>query len=234
MALTKAQESFAEKVAKATGLQIQTVRTWVAQENGPDDNPLNIMGWTSSGNRYVRHFGSVTKAVTATVNLLRTPTYAAVTSAAVKYDTPEPELRAIASSPWEENQYMGKTGTLGGDLLNTFRSLYGGSSADTPDAASVAVPSMGVTQNAAWYNPGDWAGDAFSWIWDKSGFDTLTGWLEGELAKAFAYAALTFLALAIGGLGVLRMLGASPGGLARTIAPAKKAASGSQSDDIPF
>jgi hypothetical protein len=245
--LTATKEAFAEKVAKATGLQIPTVRAWVLAEGGPDDNPLNIMAWTSAGARYVQHFGTPDAAATATVSLLRKPAYVGVTSAAVRYTSPVDELKAIAASPWEENHYRGNSATPGALLLSAYRSVTGSSSVQEVDAKiplpgflpDVTIPLPGflpdVTIPGVPNLPGVGnSGGVAGWLLDLLGVGNLTTWLEGESAKAFAYLALTALALALGGLGVLRILGASPGGLVRSFAPAKARTSGAQTDEIPF
>jgi hypothetical protein len=245
VSLTPAKEKFAQSVASALGLELATVRTWVAAEGGPDDNPLNIMGWTARGQRYVRHFVTQEKAATATVNLLLTQTYDAVTGAA-RSGNVTTELKAIAASPWEENQYRGKTELEGGLLFGAFHSLYGKATGSTVQDVDVTIkpgplhglkiPLPGPDVTIDPLNPFG----ATKWLLEHLGISkhlgisNITTWLESELAKGLLYVVLTVLALGLCSLGLLRMIGASPTGLVRSLAPAKARTSGAQTDEIPF
>jgi hypothetical protein len=232
VSLTPAKEKFAQAVASAIGLELATVRTWVAAEGGPDDNPLNIMGWTASGQRYIRHFVTPAQAATATVNLLRKPTYVAVTGAA-RSGNVTTELKAIAHSPWEENQYRGKTAIEGGLLFAAFHGLYGKAPASSAATDTSAV--AGTAEPAGWHPT--WTDPFGLKPWADRTAGGTTDWLLGlgpELAKALLYVVLTVLALVLGTLGLLRMIGASPTGIVRSLAPAKARTSGAQTDEIPF
>lgn len=104
MALTKGQVTFIRIVRVGTGLSFRTMYTWVQAENGPDDNPLNIL----TKDHKVLHFGSPAKAAIATIaNLRKDKTnsngYYTILQSASQND--DMQLKAIAASKWEETHY---------------------------------------------------------------------------------------------------------------------------------
>lgn len=215
MALTPGQERFADKVHLATGLELPTVRAWVAAEGGPDDNPLNIMGWRD-GQRHVRRFGTPDAAAAETISLLRTERYRPIIVAAGSANV-DRELAAIAASPWEERNYRGRTQTPGTLLLGAFKALYPGNGATlaslplAPGGFTPIPEAPGIGRRAV-----------------AKGLGAL-GWKEWAVAFSL-YALFTVAALALMAVGLARMLGVSPAALATQRAQPKSA----QTDDIPF
>lgn len=222
-ALTAEHERFAEEVARRTGLQLPTVRTWVAQEGGPASNPLNIMGWTDSGKRFVRDFGGVDGAVAATVDLLHDARYQPVLATARQTANVRSELQAIALSPWEENRYRGTTSQVGALLFGTYRSLYGDTNAQLAKAPPTEDGKRpGQTPDSPVYVPPGEGGKFWKAL---NPIDNL-----GEFAVTIlAYVAFTAVAAWLVVMGLTRSLGASPLELAGAARGRRAAA-----DDIPF
>lgn len=222
--LTPAQERFAERVAAGTGLEIPTVRAWVHAEGGPDDNPLNIMQWDRAGNRSIRRFGTPDAAAQATVRLLNTSRYSSVLRVAREPGhTARDELLAIAQSPWEENNYRGKSNTVGALLLGAYRTVsadlgttdvkFGGGFA--PDDFTPGFDLPGLPDPGAWV-------------------DRFTGWVEGSVAKAFLHLAFTGVAFMLIAVGVLRTFGTSPLELAGVAASRRPRSPLDKAEGIPF
>lgn len=93
------QQSFADRVAQLTGLDVATVLGWEQVEGGPADNPLNI----GPG----RHYGTTDAAAAATGALLNTPLYSDVELVAHRHYANEnarlqAQAVAIAASPWND------------------------------------------------------------------------------------------------------------------------------------
>jgi len=237
VALTPAKEAFAADVARRTGLEIPTVRAWVAIENGPDDNPLNIASW-ANGRRYFTGFGSTQKAVDATVRLLTTSANYKPVLAVARHPqaTIRDELWAIIESPWEETNYT-LNGVRGARLIGTYASLYpkSGSSSSPPPT----LTRQPVSDAQPVFNPADPFGVAPDWwpFGPPTGIDggvvggwvtDLARWAGDKAALAFLYVVLTAAAAALIVMGLLRATGTSAGALR----PSR--ALGGQTDDIPF
>lgn len=225
MALTPAKEAFAADIARRTGLQPQTVRAWVAIENGPDDNPLNIASWDSTGQRSFRGFGSTRAATDATVRLLSSNRYGPVLRVARHPQaTIQQELWAIIDSPWEESHYT-LNGVRGARLIGTYASLYPRSSTsrvDVVDATPVVrVPHLpGLPGLPGAPDFPDVLPDVTGWVGDLARF------LGEKAALAFLYVVFTALAVALIVTGLLRATGTSATSVGARLRPAP--------DDIPF
>lgn len=88
--MTPGHAAFVSKLAALVGLSLKVIGAWVAYENGPDDNPLNI------GPGY--SYGSIDAGVKATAELLQDPMYKGIMNSVGKSDREQCE--AIADSPW--------------------------------------------------------------------------------------------------------------------------------------
>lgn len=89
--MTPAHAEFVSLLAGYVGLSLKVIGAWVAYENGPDDNPLNI----GPGHSY----GTVKAGAKATADLLKTSSYYQGIMASVgKSD--QDQVAAISASPW--------------------------------------------------------------------------------------------------------------------------------------
>lgn len=242
MALTAAKEQFAAEVSRRTGLQLPTVVAWVAIENGPDDNPLNIARWDAQGRRYFAGFGSTREAVERTVRLLENERYAPILRVARDpRKSIRDELWAIIESPWEETNYT-LNGVRGARLIGTYARLYpaqatrgtraDASPVDVVDGTPVGLrlPRIGVP---GWIpqpdDPGDLVPDVP--LPDVEGWvGALTSWLGEKAALAFLYVVLTLAAGALIVSGLLRVTGTSAGAVGSSVGARLRPAP----DDIPF
>lgn len=112
MALTPDQQTYAHLVAQGTGLDQSVVNAWVAQENGPPDNVLNI----GPG----RHYGSVQAGADAAIALIRqAPAYAGIRNSISQ--PPIIQIAAISASPWDGKVHYAN----GANLVNTYNSQPG-------------------------------------------------------------------------------------------------------------
>lgn len=143
--LTKGQQTFLNLLRIGTGLSFRVLFTWIKQEGGPDDNPLNI----GPGNSY----GSATKAAVATIALLRSPRgrnygYDKILASAAKSDNEQ--LKAIAESSWDAGHYGGN----GQNLVSTYKYYFpkgGGSGVGDWAKGVVTDPGQALADAGDWY-----------------------------------------------------------------------------------
>lgn len=88
--MTPSHAQFVTLLAGYVGLSLKVIGAWVAYENGPDDNPLNI----GPGNSY----GSIQAGAKATSDLLHTSAYSGIMATVGKSD--QDQCAAIAASSW--------------------------------------------------------------------------------------------------------------------------------------
>lgn len=259
MALTPIKEQFAEEVARRTGLQLPTVRAWVAIEGGPDDNPLNIARWDPQGRRYFAGFGSTREAVERTVRILQQERYAPILRVARQPQaTIRDELWAIIESPWEETNYT-LDGVRGARLIGTYASLYPKGGLRNPETGEpleraelgVATPALAAAgvlartggrifrglvprskkgKAAAAVGAGAVAAGALDEAGDLLGIDALIDSVAQKAALAFLYVVLTAVGVWLIVTGLLRATGTSAGAVGSSVGARLRPAP----DDIPF
>lgn len=91
--MTPAHAEFVKLLAGLTGLSLKVIGAWVAYENGPADNPLNIGGASA-----LAHYGTVKAAANETSKLLHGSLYKGIMASVGKSD--QQQCAAIAESSW--------------------------------------------------------------------------------------------------------------------------------------
>lgn len=141
--------TFVGALEDAFGFNRNVVRAWVEAEgaNPANNNPLNIM----AGGKPAQ-YPSLAAGATATVKFLQGSNYTAVRKAA-KTGTPEEQIAAIASSPFDSTgataHYTTGGAPPGSILLGIYKKLGGNRSVtDTADALNPATIVSGAVSGA--------------------------------------------------------------------------------------
>ena len=139
--LTPGAEEVAQGLASKTGLDINVVRAWIAQESAwgrsPGDNAYNYLNWDHSSGEW-HHLSTADEAVDAYYGqLTRAPQwYGRILASAGA--SPQTQISAIAASPWSASHYGGKGGPNLVRVYNAVVKAYAGGTG-TLEAASASV-----------------------------------------------------------------------------------------------